>query len=231
MSRYDDLHDESWRRYPPDDQEGPRRGGCFWGCLIVLVLIVLLILGVVGFFFWIAHNISSGMTQDPQEIMQRLRDRFPEAKLPEGFEPRAALKMTAILQMDLLVFGMAEAQVDESGEVHAGDALMLFSFKVPGVDEVEMEEALEAGGRGGKLLEKRQRTFKAGEYEFDGWIQKVQRRGADGQASVHHQLLVPLGNNTVLILQSDREAPEEAALLQFLESIAKDCPAARKPPP
>jgi hypothetical protein len=223
FSQYDQPYQEQFR-----PAAAPPKKGCNRGCLILLILLGLIVAGLVGMFVWLLQNIASGMTNDPQVIAKRLTDWFPKAKLPHGYEGMVGLKVTVFLDMDLLVFGKDDTQVQETGEVLTGDALVLFSFKVPGVREIDMAEALDAGNNGGKLIEKKPLTLKAGEYEFSASMHKVLRDTGNNEKKVFYQIIVPLGNDSVVMIQNDQEKLDQAGLEEFLKSIAPDCPVARK---
>lgn len=224
-SQYDQSYDQGNQYQAPAP---PPKKGCNRGCLFLVILLGVIIAALGGMFIWLVQNIASNLTNDPKVISQRLVQRFPTAKLPAGYEGMVGMKVTVFFNMDLLVFGKDDTQVVETGEVFSGDALILFTFKVPGVDEVNMEDALDAGNNGGKLIEKNPVTLKAGEYEFRGWRQKVIRDSGNEEKKLFYQVVVPLGKNTAVVLQNDQEKVDQPALEEFLRSIAKDCPLAQK---
>lgn len=224
-SQYDQSFDQGNKTQA---SVAPPKKGCNRGCLFLLILLGVIIAALGGMFIWLVQNIASNLTNDPKVIGQRLVERFPSARMPAAYEGMVGMKVTVFFDMDLLVFGTDETVVAETGEVMSGDALILFTFKVPGIDEVNMEDALDAGNNGGKLIEKNQVILKAGEYEFSGWRQKVIRDSGNEEKKLFYQVVVPLGKNTAVVLQNDQEKVDQAALEQFLRSIAKDCPLARK---
>lgn len=209
--------------------EEPVKGksGCGKGCMIALIVLGVLLAIIIGLVIWVVRHVSAGMTVDPVEITKRLKERFPTAEMPADYAGKAAFKFSIGFEMDMMAFGNDDADVDEAGGIASGNALILFSFKVPGMNQEDLEDAMQAGSNGGKIIEKRPYPVRVGEYEFDGYRQKVQRRRG-GEQHVYTQVIVPLGNSTMVVMQSDDDKVDEAALKQFLKSIVKDCPTARK---
>ena len=178
------------------------------------------------------NHIIQNTTQDPKEIASRLKEVYPTAQLPAGYSGRKALKADIWkVKLDLMVFTTDDADVEENAEVVTGNSLLLFSFKVPGMDQEELENSMQVGNNGGTVIEKKEYKVRAGEYQFDGFLQKVQRRRDGQERRTYTQVLVPLGNSTMLVMQSDKDKVDETALRQFLQSIAKDCPTATKVEP
>lgn len=207
----------------------PRSSGCGKGCMIALLILLVLVGILVGVGIWVFNRVAKGITDNPQEIAQRLQQRFAGAELPEGYRGLVGIRFDLGLEMDMMIFGKEDAAVDDEGEVITGNTLILFSFKLPGMQQEELEDALQAGNNGGKVVEKMPYTLRSGEYEFDAFKQKVQKRRGEDRL-VFNQILVPLGNSTVVVMQSNQnDKVDEEALKTFLKSVAKDCPAARKP--
>jgi hypothetical protein len=221
FSQYDQSHQSP--QSPPS-----QKSGCGKGCLIVILILGAMIALFVGALLWIGHHVAQGMTNDPTEIANRLKERFPTAQLPPGYTGKFGMKFAIWLEMDMMIFGAADAEIEESGEVLNGKTLLLFSMKAPGMSPEQLEDGMQISNNGGKVIEKRPYPIRTGDYEFEGYLQKIQRSG-DGQGRrTFLQLLVPLGNSTMLVMQSNNDTIDEPALKQFLLSIAKDCPNARK---
>ncbi len=206
--------------------------GCGKGCLIALIILGVLAILFIGGFAWMVNHIIQNTTQDPKEIASRLKEVYPTAQLPAGYSGRIALKADIWkVKLDLMVFTTDDADVEDNAEVVTGNSLLLFSFKVPGMDQEELENSMQVGNNGGTVIEKKAYKVQAGEYLFDGFLQKVQRRRNGQERRTYTQVLVPLGNDTMLVMQSDKDKVDETALRQFLQSIAKDCPTATKVEP
>jgi hypothetical protein len=77
------------------------------------------------------------------------------------------------------------------------------------------------------VIEKRPYTVRAGDYEFQGYKQIMQRR-ADGELINSPQILVRLGPSSFVMMQGKGDEVDEPALKELLSSIAKDCPNAKK---
>lgn len=225
FSQYDQQQQEYGNQPPVAQRQG---GGCRRGCFIGLIVIGVLLAVLIGLFVWIVKEVAEGITQDPQEISKRLLQQFPAAKVPEDYEGKVGIRVDFIVKYHRLVFGKDETVVSEDGRVEHGDAIVLFTFDMPGMREEDMEDAVMAANEGDKVMEKREHRVQAGEYVFDGFMQKVQGRRGGGGPKFSMQLLVPLGNGMVLIMQGGRDKVDEVALASFLASIAKDCPSARK---
>lgn len=213
----------------PPSRQG---SGCGKGCLIALIILGVLALLFIGGFAWMVNHIIQNTTQDPKEIASRLKEVYPTAQLPAGYDGRVALKFDIWkVKLDLMVFTTEDADVEDNAEVVTGNSLLLFSFKVPGMNQDELENSMQVGNNGGTVIEKKEYKVRAGEYQFDGFLQKVQRRRDGQERRTYTQVLVPLGNSTMLVMQSDKDKVDETALRQFLQSIAKDCPTATKVEP
>jgi hypothetical protein len=214
---------------PRNEYEAPvrKKSGCSKGCLIVLIILGVIMAVLIGVVFWVVRHVSQGMSQDPIEIAKRLKEQYPTAELPGGYEGKFAIKSTIILDINMLIFARENADIDEEGEIITGDFMILFSVKMDGMQPEELEEAMESTNKGGKVVEKKPYPIKTGEYEFEGSMQKVQKR-RNGELQKFTQLVVPLGNSTLLIMQGDNDKVDEEALKKFLLSIAKDCPTAKK---
>lgn len=214
--------------FDPDPRPRKRGGsGCLKGCLIaggiLAVLGVLVVIGVV----WMVNRVAKGITDDPQELAQRLKQRFPTAVLPQGYEGKMGIKFNLFgVEMDLMVFGKGQAQVGEEGQVISGDALLIASINVPGAKQDDLEEAVQGINRKGKVVEKKRYTIQAGGYEFEGFWQTVEHREG-GVVVKQPQVLIPLGGGTMAIMQGTDDQVDEEALKEFLASIAKDVPTAK----
>ncbi|MBL8821134.1 MAG: hypothetical protein JNJ77_01005 [Planctomycetia bacterium] len=208
----------------PVQQRGS--SGCGKGCLIALVILLILAGVLVGVGIWVFNHVAKGITQNPEEIAQRLKQRFAGAVIPEGYRGLIGIKFALGFEMDLMIFGKENADIDEEGKVVSGDTMMLFSFSVPGMKQDDLEDALQSTNQNGKVIEKQPYTVKAGEYEFEGSKQKVQNRRGEERQTVN-QIIVPLGNSTMVVMQSNEQVDEES-LQAFLKSVAKESPSARK---
>lgn len=228
FSQYDQSPFDSEQSQRSSGSTSSRPSGCGKGCLIGLVVLGILIALFVGGLLWIGHHVAQGMTNDATEIAGRLEKLFPAAKLPAGYSGKFAMKFAIWIEMDVLIFGSPEAEVEESGEVTGGSTLMLFSLKAPGMTPEQLEDGMQISNNGGKVIEKKPYPVRVGNFEFDGSLQKVQRREEGQDRKMFLQLLVPLGNSTLLVMQSDGDKIDEPALQHFLLSIAKDCPSAKK---
>lgn len=224
FNQYDQQQQEYGYQPPVPARSG---GGCRRGCVIGLIIMGVLLAVVVGVVVWIVKEVAEGLTQDPHEISKRLTQQFPTAKLPEGYEGKAGIRVDFIVKYHRLVFGKEDTVVLEDGRVEHGDALVLFTFDMPGMQEEDMEDAVMAANEGDKVLEKKEHQIKAGEYVFDGYLQKVQGRRGGGGPKITMQLLIPLGNGMIFIAQG-KDKIDEAAVSTFLASIAKDCKTAKK---
>jgi len=208
----------------PPSRQG---GGCGKGCLIALVILGVMAAVFVGGIVSVVNHIIQNTTQDPKEIASRLKEVYPTAQLPASYSGRIALKIDIWkVKMDMMAFTTDDADVEDNGEVVTGNSLLLFAFKAPGMDQEELENSIQVGNNSGTVIEKREYKVRAGQYQFDGFLQKVQRRKEGQERRIYSQILVPLGNSTMLVMQSDKDKVDEAALQQFLQSIAKDCPTA-----
>jgi hypothetical protein len=197
--------------------------GCMKGCMIAGI-ILLVIAAIIGAGIWYLYSrIAGGVTQDPQEIAKRMLERYPTAKIPAGYEGRMGLRVKLVFEMDLMIFTKGDAEVNEEGQVFSGDSLIFMAMNMPGAKQEDIDQGLKNFNQG-EIIEKRPYTVKAGEYEFKASWQKM--KGRDKQD--HPQILVPLGGGAVIILQGTGEDIDEAALKEFLLSIAKDVPAAKK---
>lgn len=224
FSQYDQSH-----QYDNAPQRSePRKSGCGKGCLIAFVILGILTALFVGGLLWIGHTVAKGLTNDPTEILGRLKQHFPTAQLPEGYRGIFGLKFDIWLEMDLMIFGADDAEVEETGEVKSGNSLMLFSIKAPGMKPEQLEDGMHVSNNGGKVIEKKPYPVRVGNYEFEGYLQKVLRHGDDENRKVYAQLLIHLGNSTMLVMQGDQDKIDETALRQFLATIAKDCPNAKR---
>lgn len=224
FSQYDQPQQFDVQPIPPSRQST----GCGKGCLIAFIILGVLAALFVGGLFWVWNHFAQNITQDPQEIASRLKEIYPAGQLPPGYGGKVAIKFDIWIKMELMVFTTEDADIEESGEVVTGNSMLLFSFKVPGMNQEDLENSMQIGNNGGTVIEKKEYKVRAGEYEFDGFLQKVQRRREGQERRTYSQLLVQLGNASMLLMQSDKDKVDEAALKQFLLSIAKDCPAARK---
>lgn len=226
FSQYDQsLQNES---YPPGYQPAPRKSGCGRGCIIGIIILVVLGALFIGGLLWIGHTVAQGMTNDPVEVNKRLKQRFPTAQLPPGYSGMFGLKFDLWLEMNMMVFGDNEAEVAETGEALSGSVMLLFSVKAPGLTAEQLEDGLKITRNDGKVIEKKPYTLRVDNYEFAGAFQKIMR-DVDGQGQITlSQVLLPLGDSTMLVMQSDQDKIDEAALRRFLSSIASDCPAARR---
>jgi hypothetical protein len=205
------------------------KSGCGKGCLIGLVILGILMALFIGGFIWVVNHIVENMTEDPKEIASRLREVYPTAQLPAGYSGRVALKFDIWkVKMDMMIFTTDDAEVAEDAEVVTGNSLILFSFKMPGMNQEELENSLQISNNTGIVIEKKPISIRAGEYVFEGFKQKVQRHREGEERRTYQQILLPLGNATMLMMQSDKDQVDENALKQFLFSIAKDCPNATK---
>lgn len=210
---------------PPPISAPPQRSGCGKGCLIGLVVLGILMALFVGGFAWVVNHIVQNMTEDPKEIASRLKEIYPTAQLPADYSGRMALKFDIWkVKMDMMIFTTDDADVAEDAEVVTGNSLILFSFKMPGMNQEELENSLQISNNTGTVIEKKPIKIRVGEYEFTGFKQKVQRHREGEVRRTYTQILLPLGNNTMLMMQSDKDQVDEASLKQFLLSIAKECP-------
>lgn len=227
FSQYDQQ--QQFDNAPPSAPSPQPKSGCGKGCLIGLVILGILTALFVGGFVWVVNHIVQNMTDDPKEIATRLKEIYPGAKLPEGYSGRVALKFDIWkVKMDMMIFATDDADVAEDAEVVTGNSMILFSFNVPGMNQEELENSLQISNNTGTVIEKKPVTIRVGDYEFAGYQQKVQRRRGGEQKRTYQQILLPLGNATMLMMQSDKNQVDEAALKQFLLSIAKECPNAVK---
>jgi len=222
FSQYDQQ--QQFDNTPP--AAAPRqRSGCGKGCLIGLVILGILTALFVGGFIWIVNHIVQNMTEDPKEITSRLKEIYPTARLPEGYSGRIAMKADFWkVKMDMMVFTTDDADVAPNAEVVTGNSMILFSFKMPGMNQEELENALQISNNTGTVVEKKPVSIRAGEYEFAGFQQKVQRRREGEERRTYTQIILHLSDATMLMMQSDKDHADETALKQFLLSIAKDCP-------
>lgn len=223
FSQYDQQ--QQFDNAPPPVAAPREKSGCGKGCLIGLIILGILLALFVGGFAWVVNHIVQNMTEDPKEITSRLKEIYPTAQLPADYSGRVALKFDIWkVKMDMMIFTTGDADVAEDAEVVTGNSLILFSFKMPGMNQEELENSLQISNNTGTVIEKQPVKIRAGNYEFTGFKQKVQRRRADEERRTYSQILLPLGNNTMLMMQSDKDQVDEVALKQFLLSIAKDCP-------
>ena len=116
-----------------------------------------------------------------------------------------------------MVFTTEDAQVEEVGEVVTGNSLLLFSFKAPGMNQEDLESSMQVGNNSGTVIEKREYKVRAGRYQLDRFLQKVQRRRNGQERRTYTQILVPLGDSTMLVMQSDKDKVDEAALQEIPE--------------
>lgn len=226
FSQYDQQ--QQFDNTPP--VAAPRqKSGCGKGCLIGLVILGILTALFVGGFAWVVNHIVQNMTEDSKEIASRLKEIYPTARLPEGYSGRMAMKVDFWkVKMDMMIFTTDDADVAEDAEVVTGNSMILFSFKMPGMNHEELENSLQISNNTGTVIEKKPITIRAGEYEFTGFRQKVQRRRDGEEKRTYTQIILPLSNATMLMMQSDKDNVDETALKQFLLSIAKDCPNASR---
>ncbi|MFT3879093.1 MAG: hypothetical protein QM703_05455 [Gemmatales bacterium] len=223
FSQYDQQ--QQFDNTPPAVTPPRQSSGCGKGCLIGLIILGILTALFVGVFAWLVNHMVENLTEDPKEIASRLKAIYPTAKLPADYTGRVALKFDIWkVKMDMMVFTTDDADVAENAEVVSGNAMILFSFKMPGMNQEELENSLQISNNTGTVIEKKPIKIRAGQYEFSGFRQKVQRHREGEERRTYSQILLPLGNNTLLMMQSDKEQVDEAGLKQFLLSIAKDCP-------
>ncbi|HQR06058.1 MAG TPA: hypothetical protein PLN21_04505 [Gemmatales bacterium] len=223
FSQYDQQ--QNFDSAPPPVTAPRQSSGCGKGCLIGLIILGILMALFVGGFIWMVNHIVQNMTDDPKEIASRLKEIYPTARLPEAYSGRVALKFDIWkVKMDMMIFTTDDADVAEDAEVLTGNSLILFSFKMPGMNQEELENSLQISNNTGTVIEKKPVKIQAGEYEFAGFRQKVQRRREGEEKRTYYQILLPLGNATMLMMQSDKDQVDEVALKQFLLTIAKDCP-------
>jgi hypothetical protein len=188
-------------------------------------MLFLLLAGLVAAGFWFFNQIMKGITEDPTEVMRRLKEQFPTAELPPGFTARAGFRMRMVIEIDLLIFAKGEAQVDEEGGIVAANAMLLFRAKVPGDQPQDM--AFDHFGRQQRLIEKRPYPLRVDGYEFESYWQKI----VDRNQLTRVQIAVVLHPDTILVMQGDAENVDEKALRQFLKTIAPACRSAKRVPP
>jgi hypothetical protein len=209
--------------YAPEPRSGGGGGGCMKGCMIAGVILLVIAVLIGAGIWWLGRQLTSGVTRDPQEISKRLQERYPTAKIPAGYEGKVGMRIKLVFEMDLMVFTKGDAEVGDEGQVFAGDSLMFMSMNVPGAKQEDIDRGMQ-GMNQGEVVVKRPYTVKAGEYEFKASYQKMKGRNNEE----HPQIVVPLGGGAVVVMQGTGEEVDEAALKEFLLSIAKDVPAAKK---
>lgn len=224
MSQYSDGYSD-YGAYGDDSQRPPRSGGCFRGCLIAAAILFLIVAALVGAGYWFFNQIMKGITQDPVEVMRRLKEQFPTAELPPGYMALAGFRMRMIIELDLLIFAKGQAEIDEEGEVVSGDAMLLFRAKVPG--DQPQHFAFDQVSQNQRLVEKRPYPLRVDGYEFEASWQKT----VDRDQKTRVQIAVDLHPDTRLVMQGDAERVDEKALLQFLKSIAPACRLAKRVQP
>ena len=138
FSQYDQQQQFDYQAAPPPRQSS----GCGKGCLILLMILGILAALFIGGLFWVWNHISKNLTNDPKEINSRLMKIFPTAQLPDGYSGRFGIRFAIWIEMDMLVFSTEDADVEETGEITAGSSLLLFSFKVKGMKQEELEDAM-----------------------------------------------------------------------------------------
>jgi hypothetical protein len=197
------------------------------GCLIAFAIVVVAIVAIVIAVIWFVRDLAKGITNDPQEVVKQLHERYPTAQIPDGYEGKMGMHIKFIFDMHMVILGKDNAEVNEGGHGFSGDLLMLFSVSVPGAKEEDLEKSLAQMNQGGEVIEKHRYTVRAGDYEFEGFKQTMERR-AGGERIKSPQILVQLGPSSFVIMQGTDDGVDEAALREFLSSIAKDCPMAKK---
>ncbi len=208
-------------------EPAPKKRGCSRGCGIAAIILVVLAVVVIGTAIRFFRQIMKVLTNDPQEIVKQLHERFPTAKLPQGYQGKFGIHIKLIVEIDMMVFATDAAEVDEEGHIISGDSLLVFFMDVPGAGEDDLEVNFQTMNKDGQVIERRPHRLRAGDYEFEGFLQTVQQR-RDQQRIRSQQILVPLSPTSMAIMQSTGEKVDEAALVEFLTSIAKDCPTAKK---
>ena len=224
MSNYPGGYDE-YGQYDPHWQPPRQSSGCLRGCGIAAIILLILLAILIGVGVWFFNLLAKGVTQDPEEVLRRLHERFPTAQLPAGYTGRAGFRFNMGFEIELLVFARGDAEVDEEGGIESGQALVLFHAKVPGEGNANVN--INPLSEKTRIIEKKPYPLRVGDYHFEASWQKVANR--DGpQNRTKAQIEVWLNPETVLIMQGDGDEVDETSLRAFLLTIAKDCRSARR---
>lgn len=224
MSNFPGGYDE-YGQYDPNRQAPRQSSGCLRGCGIAAIILVILLAILIGIGVWFYNQIAKGVTQDPEEVLRRLRERFPTAQMPAGYTGRAGFRLKMGFEIDLLVFAKGDAEIGEEGNIAAGNAMILFHAKVPGEGNANVN--INPMNERNRVVEKKPFPLRVGDYRFEASWQKVAAK--DGpQNQTKSQIEVWLSPDTVLIMQGDDDDVDETSLREFLLTIAKDCRSARR---